>query len=70
MNDPDWTPEVNDAWVQGAIDARKSLYIASPMTRENLLDPKYGVTVFGREIDQLKKSGYTIERDYLLPPKR
>ena len=70
LNDPDWDTDltVNDAWVYGAISARKKIYLASPVTSKNILSDKYGLTVFCREIDQLKRNGYSQEGDYMMPP--
>ena len=69
LNDPDWTPAVNEAWVQGAIDGRKKLYLSTPQTREYLFDTKNKRnTMFKREIDQAKLNDYIEEGDYLFPP--
>ncbi|MCM4085219.1 hypothetical protein, partial [Paractinoplanes hotanensis] len=68
-----WTPQQNDQWVAGAIAKRQKVYLATSPTRENLYnDGPYnaGMTVFGREIRQLKNAGYTIQGDYMYPSAR
>lgn len=70
LNDPDWTINVNDAWVQGGIDAKKPFYLGSNPTINNLRsgNPLYPKTVFMRELQQLKAAGYTRQGDYMIPP--
>ena len=71
LNDPGWTPNVNDAWVQGGIDAKKKYYLGSNPNDSNLYNPPgsdYPTTVFHREIEQLKKAGYTQVGNYMVPP--
>ena len=56
LNDPDWTINVNDAWIQGGIDARKLFCSASPITARNLRTqpyphhPYFSTTVTYREL--------------------
>jgi len=66
----DWTPNVNDAWVQGGIDAEKPFYLGSPIKIGNLRsgDPIYPTTVYFRELQQLRAAGYYREGDFMLPP--
>ena len=71
LNDPDWTPKVNDAFIQGAIDSKKPLYLGSTPNDANLISPpgsEYPTTVFKREMDQLIDAGYRQVGDYMLPP--
>ncbi|MGI4792751.1 MAG: RHS repeat-associated core domain-containing protein, partial [Janthinobacterium lividum] len=71
LNDPDWTPNVNDAWIQGGIDANKPFYLGSNTSIGNLRSPAgspYPTTVFMRELKQLREAGYTRQGDYLIPP--
>lgn len=64
----EWSIEVNDAFIQGAIDARQTVYLASPTTEANLFNAVAGrATVFGRELQQLFEAGYTRAGDYLVP---
>ena len=63
-----WSPEKNDAWIQSIIDQRGRLYLASPLTRANLTDPKYLDSVFGREYKMLRRAGYRRVGDYMEPP--
>jgi len=71
LDSPFWTPKVNDAWIQGGIDANKPFYLGSNPTIANLrsADAQYPTTVFMRELQQLKAAGYTRQGMWLLPPK-
>ena len=75
LNSDVWSPQVNDAWVQGGIDANKPFYLGSPTTVGNLRTqpyphhPDFPMTVTYRELSQLKAAGYTRSGDYLIPPK-
>jgi hypothetical protein len=48
LSDPDWTINVNDAWIQGGIDANKPFYLGSNPSLSNFRsgDPVYPTTVF------------------------
>ncbi|WP_211474738.1 beta strand repeat-containing protein [Collimonas humicola] len=70
LNEPDWTINVNDAWVQGGIDGGKSFYLGSNISINNLrsgnsLFPK---TVFFRELQQLRDAGYFQQGNLMVPP--
>ncbi len=66
-----WSLEVNDAWVQGGIDARRNFYLGSPETADNLWDAVNNrPTVMAREIQQLRKAGYVRQGDYYVHPSR
>ncbi len=71
-NEPDWTINVNDAWIQGGIDADKTFYLGSNVTIGNLRsgNPMYPKTVFFREVSQLRDAGYYRRGDWMLPPKK
>jgi RHS repeat-associated protein len=61
LNTPGWTPAVNDAWMQGGIDAKKDFYLASAPTKANRVNPpgsRFPYTVFDRELKQLDSAGY------------
>ncbi|MFF7384538.1 polymorphic toxin-type HINT domain-containing protein [Streptomyces griseoluteus] len=58
----------NDRWIQGIIEARKPVYVASPT--EGNLTVGGRPTVFARELRQFSEAGYTRAGDYLLPPQR
>ncbi|MHB1954481.1 MAG: hypothetical protein ACYCOU_12110 [Sulfobacillus sp.] len=61
--------EANDAFIQEAINARQTVYLASPTTEANLFDEVAGrPTVYGRELQQFMNSGYIRSGDYLFPP--
>ncbi|MBT9315957.1 peroxidase family protein [Leptothoe spongobia] len=67
-----WTPEVNDAWLQGVIDARRPFQLASPIKKTTLKNPPddesgFKYTVYRRELKQLKKAGYTIRNGWAIP---
>jgi hypothetical protein len=59
LDDTKWTIPMNDAWLLGGIHARHDIYMASPRTENNLVDPQYGCTVTGREVLGLTTFGYT-----------
>jgi hypothetical protein len=66
-----WTLAKNDAWVAGAIAKRQKVYLASPLTNDNLFNGgmfNNGTTVYAREISQFMDAGYTFHGDYMLPP--
>lgn len=73
---PGWKHEVNDAWLQGVIDAGKPVKLVSPIKTKTLLrnprprprDEKPISTVYRRELNQLKKAGYTIHSGWAIPP--
>ena len=62
LNSPNWSPEVNDAWIKGGIDAGKPFHLLSdPRDLANLYNPAghpRRETIFKRELDQLKHAGY------------
>lgn len=70
--DPDWSTNVNDAWVQGGIDANKPFYLGSEISFKTLRsgDPIYPKTIFFRELSQLRDAGYYRQGDWMLPPNR
>jgi hypothetical protein len=64
-----WTLAKNDAWMANIIDKRASVYLASPQTNATLWDSVNNrMTVFARELDQLRKAGYKQIGDYMHPP--
>lgn len=63
------TIEQNDQWIQGAIDSRQKVYIASSEWG-NLKSPSGRETIFSRELGQLRNAGYTRDGDYLLRPQQ
>ena len=64
-----WSLNANDAFIAAVIQQRRRVYLASPITAENVYDA-VGTrsTVFGREIDQLLDAGYKRRGDYFEPP--
>lgn len=71
LNEPDWTINVNDAWIQGGIDAGKPFYLGSNISPNNLRsgNPTYPFTVFFRELKQLRDAGYYRQGNMMLPPR-
>ena len=63
-----WTMAKNDAWIQGIIESRGTVYVGSPITWNNMYNSVSGeIRPFGREIVQLFNAGYVQQGDYLLP---
>jgi len=60
VDDSDWELSLNDSWLMGGIHARHDFYLASPRTKDNILDSTYGATVTGRELLGLTTFGYTL----------
>ncbi|ODS23908.1 hypothetical protein AB835_06670 [Candidatus Endobugula sertula] len=78
LNSNNWSENVNDAFVQGGIDAGKPFYLGSSpdisnyRAAWNALEGNRGnhpQTVFFREMKQLRDAGYRLEGDYMVPPK-
>jgi RHS repeat-associated protein len=71
LNTPKWSLELNDEFIQGAIEQRRLIYLASP-TKGNLVQTsgQYAgqPTIFARELNMLRQAGYTRVGDYLVPP--
>ncbi len=72
-----WTPSINEAFIQGGIDAKKPFYLGSSPQISNyrhawdILERRrvpYPNTVFFTEMKQLRDAGYRLIGDYMLPP--
>ncbi|MDB4020374.1 hypothetical protein N9491_07170, partial [Planktomarina temperata] len=72
-----WTPNVNDLFVQGGIDAGKPFYLGSNPDISNYRAAwnalegnrgNYPQTIFFREMKQLRDAGYRLVGDNMLPP--
>lgn len=60
---------LNDEWVAAAVRDRRTVYLASPPTAENLWDSvAERSTVFGRELQMFLDAGYVRRGDYLVWP--
>ena len=61
LNVPDWSLELNDAWIQEAIDQHASILLSSPLNSETIVgSAEYGYeTVYAREVSQLLNAGYS-----------
>jgi hypothetical protein len=71
LNTTGWSPAVNDAWVQGGIDANKTFYLASDNLPANRISPpgaRFPKTVFDRELNQLDAAKYKQDGNYMKPP--
>ncbi len=55
-----WSVAMNDSWLMGGIHAQLDIYLASPRTAANIVDPQFGATVTGRELLGLATFGYTL----------
>lgn len=70
LDTPSWTLELNDAFIRGAIDQGRRIYLASPI-RGNLIQTAGRFagqpTVFARELQMLRDAGYTRIGDYMVP---
>lgn len=66
-----WSPELNDEFIEGAIQEGRRVYLASP-TKGNLVQTSGRFagqeTIYARELRQLKAAGYRRNGDYLEPP--
>ncbi|MEU5398202.1 RHS repeat-associated core domain-containing protein [Streptomyces sp. NPDC005963] len=58
-----WSHKRNDEWIQGAIDKRQKVYLASDITTRSLNHKRYPESTFARELNQLMKAGYTFSRE-------
>ena len=67
----DWSPELNDAFVEQLIEEGREVFLASPV-QGNLIQeagPFAGQpTIFARELELLEAAGYRPDGDFLLPP--
>jgi hypothetical protein len=64
-----WSIAKNDQWVQSVVDRKMPVYVGSPTTWPNLWDAAAGrTTVFGRELQQFTKAGYTWDGWTMIPP--
>lgn len=68
---PNWSLELNDAFIGQTIKESRTVYLASPLDG-NLIQTagKYAgqPTIYARELEQLTNAGYTRVGDYLRPP--
>jgi RHS repeat-associated protein len=63
----EWTLQKNNLWIDEGITNKQSFYKASPETRTNIWKTDASKTVYGQELDQIRKAGYKDDGDYLLP---
>ena len=70
LYEPGWSVNVNDAWIQGGINAGKPFYLGSNISISNLRsgNPLYPTTILFRELKQLRDANYFRQGDWMLPP--
>ena len=70
LDTPNWSLELNDAFIRGAIQQQRSIYLASPL-KGNLIQTSGRFagqpTVYARELQMLREAGYTRVGDYMVP---
>jgi hypothetical protein len=59
-----WNFTVNDSWVLGGVHSGLPFYAASPITKANILDKKYYLSITGRELLGLALAGYKEEKGH------
>jgi hypothetical protein len=71
LDTPEWSLDLNDEFIRGAIEQQRRIYLASP-TKGNLIQTsgKFAgrPSVYARELNMLRAAGYERSGDYLLPP--
>jgi RHS repeat-associated protein len=71
LDTPDWSMDLNDAFIREGISQERTFYLASP-TKGNLIQTsgRYAgqPTVFARELQMLREAGYTRVGSYMRPP--
>jgi RHS repeat-associated protein len=63
-----WTPPLNDNFIGDAISRKATFYLASPLNPKTLLNAKYLISVYNRELRMIFKAGYAKVGNYLIPP--
>jgi hypothetical protein len=63
-----WSLDGNLAFVRDIVQARRAIYVASPICRDNLVDERGALTMFGWELALLSAAGFVRAGDFLLPP--
>jgi RHS repeat-associated protein len=71
LNVDKWSIDLNDAWINAVIKNKQDVYVASPLTHENMWDSAAGrETVTARELRMLTDAGYEWDGTHLRPPRR
>ncbi|WP_171074475.1 RHS repeat-associated core domain-containing protein [Nonomuraea basaltis] len=69
--DDQWSIATNDAWINIVIKNKQDVYVASPLTYENLWDAAKGrQTVTAREIKMFTDAGYKWDGNHMRSPRR
>ncbi|MEZ4767840.1 MAG: RHS repeat-associated core domain-containing protein [Caldilineales bacterium] len=63
-----WTLERNAEWIAEAIDGGDIIQLVTEISETTLSHPRFGISVFGRELDALLQAGYQRVGNYLIPP--
>ena len=58
MGDKNWNFTINDTWLIGAAHSKLHFYPASAVSRANIFDDKYVLSITGRELFGLAMFGY------------
>ena len=66
-DEADWSPELNEAFIEQVIEEGRSVNLASPIEGNRIAD-NGAPTIFSMEFDQLLAAGYHPAGDSLLPP--
>jgi hypothetical protein len=71
LDTPNWSPELNDEFVRGAMDYQRPIYLASPIEGNMVTQggPRDGLpTVYATELNILDDAGYSRAGDYMVGP--
>jgi len=71
LDDPNWSLNLNDEFVQGAMDYQRPIYLASEPAGNLIQEAGERAgqpTIFARELDQLSEAGYSRSGDYMVMP--
>jgi RHS repeat-associated protein len=69
LNVENWTPALNDAWVESGVDSGSNFLLSSdPLNSANLFSEQYGQTMFATELDQLNNVTYTQVGNQMVAP--
>jgi hypothetical protein len=58
MGGQKWSFTINDCWVLGGVHAGVDFYAASPISKANMVDDRYFLSITGRELIGLASFGY------------
>jgi len=64
MGGQKWNFTVNDSWLLGGVHSHLPFYAASPISKANILDKQYYLSITGRELLGLALFGYKEEKGH------